>query len=124
MGSSMGSPSPHRTTPFIFHSVYKLHTHPTARWDKMGSSMLNEKPDEPEDHGHGYVPQYDVTGQGLRYRMSLEGESSVLGPAGSCGVDLQHSVRARGGSAWLRGWRRPSRGAVDGGLAPWHAHSV
>lgn len=43
-------------------------------WDKMGSSALNEKPDEQEDKSRAYVPQYDVTGQGLHYRMPEDKE--------------------------------------------------
>jgi hypothetical protein len=40
------------------------------RWDKLGSSALNERPDEEAaPKTKGYAPQYAVTGQGLHYRM-------------------------------------------------------
>lgn len=42
-----------------------------CRWDKMGSSALNQKPDEVEEKNKGYVPQYNLTGQGMHYRMPI-----------------------------------------------------
>lgn len=49
----------------------------------MGSSALNEKPDEEEDRSKGYVPQYAVTGQGLHYRLAIEeGEEGAGGWVG------------------------------------------
>jgi hypothetical protein len=58
------------------------------RWDKLGSSSLNEKPDEEEDHTHAYVPQFEVTGQGLHYRTTVtleEGEAALARSAAPLG---------------------------------------
>ncbi|KAI8470944.1 MAG: P-loop containing nucleoside triphosphate hydrolase protein [Monoraphidium minutum] len=56
-------------------------------WDKMASSMLNERPDEAEDRSRGYVPQYDVTGQGLHYRVSLGDDGILIEEEGAAGGD-------------------------------------
>jgi hypothetical protein len=68
------------------------------RWDKMGSSSLNDKPDTDEVKAKGYTPQYAVTGQGLRYRVSADG-----------GGDDAKSARPLGGVCRSGAVRGPGR---------------
>ncbi|GBF92554.1 hypothetical protein Rsub_05168 [Raphidocelis subcapitata] len=49
-------------------------------WDKMGSSALNEKPDEDDrDGGRGYVPQFAAAGQELHYRLAAAAAADAGG---------------------------------------------
>lgn len=67
---------PHAHTASLAHELTRRLSQTTQRWDKMGSSALNEKPDEePSDDHKGYVPQFGVTGQEMHYHMEQEVEA-------------------------------------------------
>jgi hypothetical protein len=66
----------------------------------MGSSALNEKPDEEEEDRHkGYVPQFDVTGQGIRYHLEAATAGATAGDAAAAAV----AAAAAGGAVAQEG---------------------
>jgi hypothetical protein len=67
----------------------------------MGSSALNEKPDEDaRDGGKGYVPQFSAAGQEIHYRLGTAAPGAA-GAEGERGSGLPRAFGG-GGPAGLR----------------------